>query len=264
MVQPTQHTSTYTRTTTNNATPNHDPNPDSAIALTFKDLNSLRTRQEAIAVLDRIARIEKRTFPTSEAFPFDDGELWRKKANTAVIYAELSEGGQGQGVGVGMGGSGAVAAPALGTVAKKGKKNNNNSKKSAPLPASTSTSSSATPNIVAYAVYVRLRTTALLHKVCVAEPYRGRGLGKRLLSHIIRERLGGASGGGCQSVTLWVDEGRPVARRLYEGCGFEEVERVEGYYGPGRNGCRMVLDLWTAHRLAIPSSEGRRDRTGLS
>jgi ribosomal protein S18 acetylase RimI-like enzyme len=47
----------------------------------------------------------------------------------------------------------------------------------------------------------------------------------------------------CQDVHLWVDADREAARRLYLGSGFKERERVDDYYGPGRTGIKMVLDL---------------------
>ncbi|KAI5277434.1 hypothetical protein KEM54_005035, partial [Ascosphaera aggregata] len=85
------------------------------------------------------------------------------------------------------------------------------------------------PVIVAYVVYVRHRDHVLLHKVCVLEKYRGCGVGKQMMKHVIEERLGGGKRGH-QNIILWVDEARRAARRLYEGCGFVEVERVDDYY----------------------------------
>ena len=46
---------------------------------------------------------------------------------------------------------------------------------------------------------------------------------------------------GGKDVDLWVDEGRVAARECYRKIGFEEAGGVvEDYYGPGRNGMRMV------------------------
>lgn len=52
--------------------------------LIISDIHSLG-RTQAIEVLSQITRLEKKSFPTSEAFPFGE-ELWRKKPNTKVLY----------------------------------------------------------------------------------------------------------------------------------------------------------------------------------
>lgn len=93
--------------------------------------------------------------------------------------------------------------------------------------------------VAGYAVYVRQKGTALLHKICVAEHYRRQGVGRSLLQHVLR-RL---EKEGCQSVQLWVDKARLPARALYTSAGFEEREQIENYYAPGRTGIRMVHHL---------------------
>lgn len=155
-----------------------------AECLTIADIHSL-SQSEATDILTRIARVEKKTFPSSESYDFSI-ELWRKKPNTRVIYATYP-----------------------------------------PL------------TLVAYAVYVRQKGIALLHKVCVAEQYRQQGIGTQLLKYI-QERLARE---GCQCIQLWVDEVREPARVLYSRCGFHEREAVADYYAPGRTGIRMVFDL---------------------
>lgn len=154
---------------------------------TISDIHSLK-RNEALEILTKISRVEKKTFPTNEAFGFGE-ELWRKKPNTRVLYA---------------------------TQAREGK-----------------------PELVAYAVYVRQKGVALLHKVCVVESYRRQGIATLLMSYI-QERLRKE---GCQYIQLWVDKAREQARALYQGCGFEEKEEIPDYYAPGRTGIRMTLDL---------------------
>lgn len=158
-------------------------------ALKVSDIHTLK-RNEALEILARISRVEKKTFPTNEAFGFDE-ELWRKKPNTRVLYG--------------------THAPADG----------------------------APPDLAAYAVYVRQKGMALLHKVCVVEAYRRQGVGQQLMSYI-HERLRKE---GCQYIQLWVDGAREPARALYRRCGFEEREVIPDYYAPGRTGIRMVLDL---------------------
>ncbi|KAK2760899.1 hypothetical protein FQN54_002140 [Arachnomyces sp. PD_36] len=158
-------------------------------SLVISDIHS-KGQKEALDLLCRIARIEKKTFPSSEAFDFN-GDLWRKKPNTRVIYVSLTP------------------------------------------------SAESTSVLAAYAVYVRMKGVALLHKICVAAPFRSRGIGAQLIDYVL-QRLRRE---GCQSIQLWVDKEREPARRLYLRCGFEEREQIDDYYGPGRTGIKMVLDL---------------------
>ncbi|KAJ5777187.1 Acyl-CoA N-acyltransferase [Penicillium odoratum] len=156
--------------------------------ITLSDIHSLK-RNEALEILAQITRIEKKTFPTNEAFGFGE-ELWRKKPNTRVLYA-------------------------------------------------TQTREGTRPELIAYAVYVRQKGVALLHKVCVIEACRRQGVGQQLMSYI-QERLRKE---GCQYIQLWVDKAREPARALYSRCGFKEQEEIPDYYAPGRTGIRLVLDL---------------------
>ena len=164
-----------------------------AKSLVLKDIHTLG-QADATSILEKITRIEKRTFPSSEAFDFNIS-LWKKKPNTRVIYGTLST--------------------------------------------STPSDNGASTQVMAYAVYVRMKGTALLHKVCIAEPHRRKGFGKVLMEYVM-QRLRKE---GCWEIHLWVDGEREAARRLYAGCGFEERESVIDYYGPGRTGIKMVLSL---------------------
>jgi ribosomal protein S18 acetylase RimI-like enzyme len=150
----------------------------------IKDLSSFtpKDRQE---IVERVKRIEKKNFPTSEAFDFD-AEL--KKKNTSMVLAIKGGGSQ---------------------------------------------------ELVGYLVYLRLKRLALLHKICVIEPMRAKGVGKSLI-HSLRQAL---EKGGSQSIHLWVDEARSPARALYQSCGFEQIDRCEDYYGPGRHALKMQLSV---------------------
>ncbi|EEH36046.1 acetyltransferase [Paracoccidioides lutzii Pb01] len=169
--------------------------------ITIHTLHSIPQKHIALETLSQINRLERKTFPASEAFDFSDQSLWRKKPNTRILYAIVTS-----------------------------------------TNATSNTKAPAHNPIIAYALYVRQGSTALLHKICVAEPFRNRGIGRQLLVYVIEKRLRGAEK-GCLAVQLWVDEKREAARRLYKGCGFMEVEGVEDYYGPGRRGVKMVLRL---------------------
>ncbi|KAL8981781.1 MAG: hypothetical protein Q9177_005468 [Variospora cf. flavescens] len=100
--------------------------------------------------------------------------------------------------------------------------------------------SSTPPVVAAYAVYVSASQLELLHKLCVCEKYRRQGIARKmLLSH--HERLAAR---GCSKVQLWVDQARVPARSLYKDLGFEEVGRVENYYGPDRTALRMQSEIF--------------------
>ena len=90
-----------------------------------------------------------------------------------------------------------------------------------------------------YSVYARSRRIALLHKVCVLEEHRRGGVGKAMLSHLHSTLLQQ----GCSLLCLWVDEARRPARLLYGSCGFQQLQTVPDYYGPGRTGVKMILKV---------------------
>ncbi|KAF4194685.1 hypothetical protein CNMCM8927_007134 [Aspergillus lentulus] len=164
-------------------------NADEADRIKKATAEAMAGKDQAFDILAQIARIEKKTFPANEAFPFGE-DLWKKKPNTRVLYA-------------------------------------------------VSTASGVPHRLVAYAVYVRQKGVALLHKVCVVEAFRRQGIGMQLMNYI-RQRL---QKEGCQYIQLWVDKAREPARSLYNRSGFDEREEIADYYAPGRTGIRMVLDL---------------------
>jgi ribosomal protein S18 acetylase RimI-like enzyme len=92
-------------------------------------------------------------------------------------------------------------------------------------------------NIVAYLVYQRMKRVIWLHKLCVVEQERQKGIG-RCLIHSLRHQM--ESSGG-ESIQLWVDKHRLPARALYDACGFQQVELRADYYAPGRAGLKMEL-----------------------
>ncbi|KAF2271333.1 acetyltransferas-like protein [Westerdykella ornata] len=136
-------------------------------------------------VVDRVRKIERKAFPSSEAFDFD-AEL--KKKNTSMLVVtrpdELTE-------------------------------------------------------VVGYLVFLRMRKVALLHKICVVEHMRRKGIGRCLIHSVLLQ----LEKGGCHSIQLWVDEARSPARELYQSYGFREIDRCVDYYGPGRTGLKMQLSI---------------------
>ena len=93
--------------------------------------------------------------------------------------------------------------------------------------------------LIAYAVFARHKRTSLLHKVCVLEKHRRRGIARAMLE-MQKKKLRRHGG---EAIKLWVDEAREPARRLYAGVGFQEVDRLEDYYAPRRTGIQMMLSL---------------------
>ncbi|KAL8909765.1 MAG: hypothetical protein Q9207_000075 [Kuettlingeria erythrocarpa] len=79
---------------------------------------------------------------------------------------------------------------------------------------------SSVPIVAAYALFVHTPPLALLHKICVLEKYRGRGIAAQMLS-VHHQSLALRA---CGKVQLWVDEQRMAARHLYEKLGFKETD----------------------------------------
>ncbi|KAI5784665.1 acetyltransferase, GNAT family [Geopyxis carbonaria] len=152
------------------------------------DLNSLsftklpaKSLKASRDLLAGIKNVEKRTFPTKEAFEFDN-ELRKRTTSLYCAYDEHAK-------------------------------------------------------LYGYVVYVRSKLATRIHKVCVIEQYRQKGVGKWMMSLVLRELQKGAAG----KVDLWVDTAREPARRLYHACGFQEKEVVQNYYSAGRDGVRMEI-----------------------
>jgi len=90
--------------------------------------------------------------------------------------------------------------------------------------------------IIGYLIYINTASGLRIHKVCVAEPFRRQHVATKLVQRVceLAQKAG-------KDIDLWVDEGRLPARQCYAACGFVQVgEVVVDYYGPGRNGIRMV------------------------
>jgi ribosomal protein S18 acetylase RimI-like enzyme len=96
-----------------------------------------------------------------------------------------------------------------------------------------------TDKLIGYLVYQRMKRLAWLHKLCVIEQERGRGLGRALILTFRRQM----EKGGCSTVFLWVDKSRAPARALYKSCNFQQAECRPDYYGPGRTALKLELLL---------------------
>jgi ribosomal protein S18 acetylase RimI-like enzyme len=90
--------------------------------------------------------------------------------------------------------------------------------------------------IVGYLIFIHTPSGLRIHKVCIAEAFRRRGIATGLI-----ERVCDIAGKAGKDIDLWVNEARIPARECYVKCGFAQVgETVIDYYGPARNGIRMV------------------------
>ena len=100
------------------------------------------------------------------------------------------------------------------------------------------------PMVAAYSVFVHSKpgNFVTLHKICVLEEFRRQGIAKKIL---ITQTQKYASR-GCSKIQLWVDEQNKAARSFYESAGFQEMNKVENYYAPGRTGLQMSLDLMSS------------------
>ncbi|KAJ4365294.1 polarity establishment/cellular polarization [Neocucurbitaria cava] len=131
----------------------------------FKDFVSLPPKS-CLVIAEKVARLEKKVFPTSEAFDYN---VELRKKNTGVILAFKE---------------------------------------------------TDSDNLVAYLVYQRMKRLVWLHKLCVVEQEREKGLGKNLVRFLACEM----KKGGCQSIQLWLDDNRKPAKALYASCGFQQVD----------------------------------------
>jgi ribosomal protein S18 acetylase RimI-like enzyme len=97
-------------------------------------------------------------------------------------------------------------------------------------------------SVIGYLVYINTSSGLRIHKVCVAEAFRRQHIATKLI-----QRVCGLAHKTGKDIDLWVDEGRLPAIQCYVACGFEQAgDVVIDYYGPGRNGVRMV---WTENSL---------------
>ena len=93
--------------------------------------------------------------------------------------------------------------------------------------------------VAGYMLHSRVNGVALLHKLCVDDVFQRRGIARSMVTRL-KSNL---ESQGCQRIQLWVDFKRPPAINLYTSLGFRNTDQSRDYYGPGRHGMMMVLDL---------------------
>jgi len=94
--------------------------------------------------------------------------------------------------------------------------------------------------VVAYAVLWCILDQGELANIAVDPDWRGRGIGGRLLDHVLDR----ARNRGVQDLFLEVRESNRVARDLYVRRGFESIGVRRGYYdNPREDACVLRLGL---------------------
>lgn len=93
---------------------------------------------------------------------------------------------------------------------------------------------------VGYCLYWELCNDIDIHNVAVHPDYRRHGVGRGMLSHVVRE----ARRIGSQSITLEVRKSNEAAQALYRSLGFETCGVRKGYYSnDGEDAWVMILRL---------------------
>lgn len=82
------------------------------------------------------------------------------------------------------------------------------------------------PQLIGYAVVMRLPDEVHLLNLSVAAPMQGRGYGREMLQWLLRD----AAGGGAQGMLLEVRPSNARALALYRSSGFEPIGVRRGYY----------------------------------
>lgn len=172
------------------------------------------------ALAARLTALEKKIFSPSEAF---DYTLELKKPSIAVVLATKPS-----------------SSPLPTSSSSKPSQNAKAKARAKGTAKADAEGEDATgEDLVGYITFQRLKRQVWLHKLGTVEAERGKRVASKMMA-TLREHVGRS---GAESVVLWVDEGNAVARGVYGKWGFEEAEKVEGYYGEGRAGVKMVLGL---------------------
>lgn len=64
-----------------------------------------------------------------------------------------------------------------------------------------------------------LGATAIIDELIVSEPYRGKGIGKKLIDTAVKK----CKYMGCSEIGVGTEFGNSYARKFYKACGFEEL-----------------------------------------
>ncbi len=90
--------------------------------------------------------------------------------------------------------------------------------------------------LAAYAILWRVQDEGELANIAVRGDLRGRGIGSRLLSRMLKV----AEDSGVRSLYLEVRESNELAREMYARRGFQEIGVRKGYYEGPREDARVL------------------------
>ena len=90
--------------------------------------------------------------------------------------------------------------------------------------------------LAAYAILWKVRDEGELANIAVRGDLRGRGIGSRLLSRMLKV----AEDSGVRSLYLEVRESNELAREMYARRGFQEIGVRKGYYEGPREDARVL------------------------
>jgi ribosomal-protein-alanine N-acetyltransferase len=93
--------------------------------------------------------------------------------------------------------------------------------------------------VVGFASYWLVHDELHLLNLAAHPEHRRRGIGTRLMRHLIAV----ARGHGCRYITLEVRRGNHAAQALYQGHGFEPMGMRARYYSDGEDAIVMTLTL---------------------
>lgn len=93
--------------------------------------------------------------------------------------------------------------------------------------------------VLGFASYWLVHDELHLLNLAAHPEHRRRGVGRRLMRHLIEV----ARGRGCRYVTLEVRRGNHAAQALYQGHGFEAMGLRARYYSDGEDAIVMTLTL---------------------
>lgn len=114
--------------------------------------------------------------------------------------------------------------------------------------------------LVGFILFHCIIDEAHILKFGILPEYRGRGIGRSLLAHILRDLHANAA----KWVTLEVRKNNLVAKKLYESIGFSEVGIRERYYSDnGEDALVMNLNLTHFIEKHGDHPELLSDKTGL-
>ena len=185
-------------------------------------------------ILAQVKRLEKRTFPKAEAMDFDV-EL-QKRNTELIVVLDCSPPNEAINFTI----SEANRQPPKSLLPVDPETSDQSVSQSLQSSESDMYSSQVkTALVVAYILHARSAGASLLHKVCVTEKYRRQGIAKQLLT-IFKTKL---ESQGCERIQLWVDWQRDGAIKLYTSVGFRRTDGARDYYGAGRHGVKMAVDL---------------------